>query len=371
MPGEALRRSHTMPGEALRRSHTMPGEALRRSHTMPGEALRRSHTMPGEALRRRFLLTLALAAPFLPLRSASLDAWESFKRQHQRAYTPEQESFRRQVFLYNLDIIERHNAEHDAGRSTYRLGVNQFADLTNSEFRLLLLTEARSTPAVSDHAGPHYARTNRTQPDHFDWRDQGVPIPIKDQGAMGAAWAIHVTTAVESGLIIAGEAALALSQHNLTDCVAFHSFTPTAVALDRVHRYGMASEADYPASRPCPADLPMAATADHVHTVPAGDATALLDGVLQNPVPVTLDAGHISFQLYAGGIYSERHCSQTQYDHVMLAAGYGAEGGNQFWLLANSWGTMWGEAGFMKMKRGVNMCGVASNAVFPTGVHTL
>ena len=53
----------------------------------------------------------------------------------------------------------------------------------------------------------------------------------------------------------------------------------------------------------------------------------------------------------------------------MMLVGYGSSSDTDFWTLANSWGTAWGERGFIQVQRGVNMCGVASLAAYPTGVH--
>ena len=86
-------------------------------------------------------LSAALLVVAVSLTAATADEWQAFKRQFGRVYQPEEEHFRRQVFADNLEYIKRHNAEFDAGRSTFQLGVNQFADLTNEEFRLNIMSE--------------------------------------------------------------------------------------------------------------------------------------------------------------------------------------------------------------------------------------
>jgi hypothetical protein len=59
---------------------------------------------------------------------------------------------------------------------------------------------------------------------------------------------------------------------------------------------------------------------------------------------------------------------------AVLLVGYGTDAttSTPYFLLKNSWGTGWGDDGYMKIKRGVNMCGlVSSNPVYPTDVTSL
>jgi len=68
---------------------------------------------------------------------------------------------------------------------------------------------------------------------------------------------------------------------------------------------------------------------------------------------------------YSGGIYSSSAHSRGEWepvDHAVLLVGYGSENGRKYWLLQNSWGSDWGEAGYMRMHRGVDESGIESIA---------
>merc|ERR1712137_938853 len=69
-------------------------------------------------------------------------------------------------------------------------------------------------------------------------------------------------------------------------------------------------------------------------------------------------------------VYRSMVCENTTQDvnHAVLAVGYGWEHGLEYWIVINSWGADWGDEGYFKIERGVNMCGIAVCNSYPADV---
>jgi len=96
------------------------------------------------------------------------------------------------------------------------------------------------------------------------------------------------------------------------------------------------------------------------------DEANLLNAVAEGPVAAYVNAA--PWQSYRGGVFSG--ACPTQVDHAALVVGYGTEGSTPYWILKNSWGTSWGENGYIRLKRGTSgpgQCGVAVADFYPIG----
>ena len=71
--------------------------------------------------------------------------------------------------------------------------------------------------------------------------------------------------------------------------------------------------------------------------------------------------------MYSSGILDSNACG-TNLDHAVLMVGYGTDNGTDYWLVKNSWGTSWGESGYIRLEivSGKGICGCQMEPVFPT-----
>nr|CAH7747162.1 unnamed protein product [Callosobruchus chinensis] len=83
----------------------------------------------------RALIFLSLVVVAMAALTAE-EQWKNFKSTHGKKYdNPEEEQKRFQIFQDNLKTIEEHNKKYDAGETSWQMGINQFADLTEDEMK--------------------------------------------------------------------------------------------------------------------------------------------------------------------------------------------------------------------------------------------
>jgi len=209
-------------------------------------------------------------------------------------------------------------------------------------------------------------------PAQVDWRSKGAVTPVKDQAQCGSCWAFSATGSMEGAVQIASGTLVSLSEQQLVDCSqSFGNQGCEGGLMDQGFEYiianGITGENNYPytaADGTCQTGKPVLARLKSYVDVTAGSEAALLQAVALGPVSVAIEADQQCFQFYSGGILSDPSCG-TQLDHGVLAVGYGTAGSQDFWIVKNSWGSSWGESGYIRMIRGQNECGIAQEASYP------
>ena len=134
---------------------------------------------------------------------------------------------------------------------------------------------------------------------------------------------------------------------------------------------GINTEADYPYTATngfCSADWDEGPVqVNTVNPVTGRSESALLAAIANGPTSVTVDASSPVFHYYTSGVITDSSCG-TALDHAITAVGYGTdENGQDYYLVRNSWGTGWGDAGYLKIGRngdGYGICGIQEISVW-------
>jgi len=140
--------------------------------------------------------------------------------------------------------------------------------------------------------------------------------------------------------------------------------------MEYVQAKGIETEAQYPyvgVDQTCAYNAADAAFKITGYTsLPSGDNDALQAANVASPVSICLDAENI--MSYSSGIY-DGPCG-TSIDHCVLLVGYGTTNSTDYWLIKNSWGTSWGEAGYFQLIRYTGqktaICGMNLYSTVPT-----
>ncbi|XP_027072941.2 senescence-specific cysteine protease SAG39-like [Coffea arabica] len=320
------------------------------------------------------LAMLASQATARSLHEASLtEKHEQWMVEHGRVYKDEAEKAKRfKIFKETVEYIEAFNK---AGNKSYVLGINRFSDLTNEEF-LSASTGYNYKPRkdVSQGTSFRYADVSDAPPS-MNWRQKGAVTGVKDQAACGCCWAFSTVAAVEGIHKLKAGELISLSEQQLVDCDTSSNHGCSGGRMDSAFNFiasnGIATESEYPyqgADGTCNNDQGAVQITGY-EDVPQNNEDALLQAVSKQPVSVGIEGSGMDFKNYKSGVFSG-DCGNNL-DHAVTLVGYGtSEDGTKYWLVKNSWGTSWGEDGYMRLQRHTGapegLCGIASQASYPT-----
>jgi len=292
---------------------------------------------------------------------------------HQKSFHHDEFHHRFSIWKHNQNLIDHHNSRGNS----YTLGMNQFGHLTHQEFKQQYLGFKPSVPSSPQQNLFVPDMNLKDLPESLDWRDKGAVTPVKNQEQCGSCWSFSTTGSFEGCHFLATGELVSFSEQNLVDCSGTYGNEGCngglmTNAMDYIiANKGLDTEDSYPYTATdgkCQYDPKNnGGTMKSYDNIPKGDEGALQQAVQKAPVSVAIDAGHYSFQFYKSGVYGPAECSSTQLDHGVLAVGWGVDSDKDYWIVKNSWGTTWGQEGYIWMARNDNnKCGIATMATIPT-----
>ncbi|KPI83691.1 cysteine peptidase A (CPA) (CPA) [Leptomonas seymouri] len=248
----------------------------------------------------------------------------------------------------------------------------KFADLSPEEFAQQYL----NADYYKRQLAAHKARGKtfegvRGAPAQSDWREKGAVTPVKDQGQCGSCWAFSAIGNVEGQWAVAGHPLTALSEQMLVSCDHVDQACNGGL-MDQAwewileHNSGnVFTEESYPYTSgagsvdKCSSTAKVGATISG-HVAIAQDEEAIAAWLAQyGPISIAVDAS--TWQLYTGGVVSS--CLSIELNHGVLLVGHNDSANPPYWIVKNSWGTSWGEKGYIRLAKGSNQCMMKEFAV--------
>lgn len=296
-------------------------------------------------------------------------AWESFKTEFGRKYdTMDDETRRFNLFVENLRTADLRNSQEAKEGGSAIHGVTRFSDMSQSEFEASMLT---SDPSMKTN-GAEVAVIDRpvdATAGLVDWTGK-YTTPVKDQGYCGSCWAFSATEQIESDAIrTAGfTTANLLSPQQITSCDSTSQGCNggwTERAYDYVKKAGgLETNADYPytsyqgTTGTCKATASKYVVTVNSYTTIKGESAMASYVQATGPLSVCVDAS--KWNSYRGGIVTS--CG-NRVDHCVQAVGVDASTGG-YWKVRNSWGTSWGESGYIRLAYGKNTCAITNDPTY-------
>ncbi|XP_063360636.1 uncharacterized protein LOC134649735 [Cydia amplana] len=281
--------------------------------------------------------------------------FKDFVQEHKKVYNRREYYERLGIFKETLKDVNERNAKFP----DTVFAVNHFADLKPHEreqYHGFKLPSGNRTKAVL----PELPEATATE---LDWRKKDAVTHVKNQGGCGSCYIFSAVGAIEGQYSIKHKQCPALSEGQALDCLDCGTcaggimdavFTELAQKNKKLEK-----EADYPyedSKNDCHEDK-----SKGVALVTDGKEVKIsneeeLKKLLSNYGPLAVGLNAADFHTYHKGILEPNLCKGQDIDHGVVLVGYGEENGKQYWLIKNSWGTVWGEEGYVRLRRGVDAC---------------
>ncbi len=267
----------------------------------------------------------------------------------------------------------------------FTVGHNWVFDMSPEEKKAFYSRHAPLVPAIfqaDPGMGPLALVKPASLPSSFDWRSQGGHSyigPIRNQGSCGSCYAFGAAAAAEGTYNKATGRydgnVVDFSESFIAWCLG--TYGPYSYYFDGCngadYSYselealtveGITYESYFPYSVYDPGSCTHwsdpVVTFDSWYRVPCNDIDAIKTAIMTYGVVDAAVMVDSAFEGYSSGIYENTNtqcsgnpCSYTTTNHAISLVGWNDNGdaeNNGYWILRNSWGTSWGESGYMRIK---------------------
>ena len=283
------------------------------------------------------------------------------------------------TFKTNLADIKSHNANQVA--ETFSKGLNEFSDLSFEEFKIHFNIKPIDVGEISNEITKFNTENKFNLDDYKDDDDdqddddhdlhkKGTNAPglsaiswlakmtaIRNQGSCGSCWAFATTAMLEGKYFIKNPSSsnVWLSTQQLVDCDTSNNGCNGGWYTGAINYYitKMANLDSFYPYKAVKSTCKYSSTNGKKLGVTGYLRGSTLDTTYNllktGPVAVAVAVGS-SFQSYRTGIFNPGTCPTTGVNHAVVAIGYANDASNNgYWVLRNSWGTSWGESGYMRV----------------------
>jgi len=304
------------------------------------------------------LLSVALCIDTFEL--TAFKKFQRFVEKYDKKYDTVEE------YMARFNIFKKNLLKFKSIKKNYRTGINQFSDMTQTEFRKTYLNLNINALNQFKYNKVRYQVRNDL-PESFNWIDEGVLGKVKNQASCGSCWAFSTVGNIEARYYINFKTSVRLSEQQLVDCDTEYDEGCNGGLMEYAFAYleknGLESEDDYPYTGydgTCAYSSTKAvALVSNYTKLDSTDETEIQSYLYtQGPLAIAINAD--PFQYYSGGIIDEDEssCDPESLNHGVVLVGWGTSSGTDYWIIRNSWGTSWGEKGYVRVARGKGTCGV-------------
>jgi len=304
-------------------------------------------------------LIVAINSTFLGREDESMFKFMKFVKQHDKEYATIEEFHKKfEVFKSNLAQIVNEES------------MSPFMDQTPEEFQAGLNLNVSTMAKIKSTMTPYGPTKVTDVPESWEWKDHGAVSHVKNQGQCGSCWAFSAVANIEGQFAIKNKRIETFSEQQLVDCDDVDQGCNGGLmdyAFDFLKREGgLESDANYPYTGSSYDYCKFDESKVDVKVAGFNDISQNeeeIKKVLYENGPLSIAVNATPFQWYSGGIMrpTEQSCNPRGLNHGVTLVGYGVENGVNYWTIKNSWGTRWGESGYIRLERGTGACGCNTN----------